>query len=174
MAKLISQENKILHEPATEVSAELFGTAKLKKIINQMSEILAKEDDGVALAAPQIGLPLKIFIVSNRIFALDNPNNPNPKLNKADLIFINPQITSLSKNKELMEEGCLSVRWFYGQVKRSSKATISAYDLDGKKFTYSGSGLLAQIFQHEMDHLNGVLFTSKTKKLTEYRPLNKK
>jgi len=58
----------------------------------------------------------------------------------------------------------------YGEVKRASKATVTAYDINGKKFTRSGSGLLAQIFQHEVDHLNGVLFTDKTKEAKEYQP----
>ena len=60
-----------------------------------------------------------------------------------------------------MEEGCLSVRDIYGKVKRYQKATISAYDENGKKFTMGGSGLLAQVFQHECDHLEGVLFIDK-------------
>ena len=74
------------------------------------------------------------------------------------------------KTKQVMEEGCLSVRWLYGEVKRATKATVTAYDITGKKFTRSSSGLLAQIFQHEIDHLDGILFTDKTKELKEYQP----
>jgi peptide deformylase len=57
-----------------------------------------------------------------------------------------------------MQEGCLSVRWLYGKTKRSVSATVEAYDLQGNKFTYGGSGLIAHIFQHEIDHLDGILF----------------
>ncbi len=168
MVKIVQKESPVLHEPAKEVGKELFGTAKLKEILADMSKALAKEDDGVALAAPQINLPLRIFVVSGKIF-----NQEGETAIKPDLIFINPVITSLSKAKEEMEEGCLSVRWLFGQVKRSTKATISAYDEQGKKFTRSGSGLLAQIFQHEVDHLEGILFTEKAKGVKEYAPPEK-
>jgi peptide deformylase len=175
MVKIVQKENSVLHESAQEVASNLFGSDKLKKIIKDMSEALAKEDDGVALAAPQIALPLRIFIISGKIFTTDtNPASAkgSGEVNKVkpDLVFINPKLTSLSKTKQEMEEGCLSVRWLYGEVKRSTKATVTAYDVDGKKFTRSGSGLLAQIFQHEMDHLEGVLFIEKTKEIKEYTP----
>jgi peptide deformylase len=165
MVKIVQKENKVLHEPAEEVGKELFGTAKLKKIIADMSGALAKEDDGVALAAPQIALPLRIFIIAGKIFTPDGEKKPKP-----DLVFINPKITKLSKTKQEMDEGCLSVRWYFGQVKRSDKATVEAYDINGKKFSRSGTGLVAQIFQHEIDHLNGHLFIEKAKNLREYSP----
>jgi peptide deformylase len=173
--KIVQKENLGLRKEAQEVPQELFGTTKLKKIIKDMSEALAKEDDGVALAAPQINLPLRLFVVSGKIFMNEDElaSTQTPKGSrkiKPDLIFINPTLTSLSKKKEEMEEGCLSVRWLYGQVKRATKATVTAYDVEGKKFTHSGSGLLAQIFQHEMDHLDGVLFIDKTKEVKEYHP----
>jgi len=60
-----------------------------------------------------------------------------------------------------MDEGCLSVRGKYGKVKRSEKTTMTALDESGKKFRYGGSGLISQIFQHETDHLDGILFTDK-------------
>ncbi len=164
MVRIVQKENKVLHQLAEAVTPALFGTAKLKKLITDMSVALAKEEDGVALAAPQVGQALRIFIISGKIFTKETEEKIKP-----DLVFINPTITSLAKTKQEMEEGCLSVRWLYGQVKRATKATITAYDVDGKKFTRSGSGLLAQIFQHEVDHLNGILFTEKTKELKEYK-----
>ena len=67
-----------------------------------------------------------------------------------------------------MQEGCLSVRWIYGKTKRSVACTIEAYDEDGVKFTYGGQGLLAHIFQHETDHLDGVLFIDHGFDFEEY------
>ncbi len=134
-----------------------------------MKSALDAEDDGVAIAAPQIGVPLRIFIVSGRVLnfikgdADDAPRYP-------DIVFINPKITKLSKEKEFMEEGCLSVRWLYGKVKRSTKASIEAYDENGNFFKKGASGLMAQIFQHETDHLNGILFTDTAKDLEEIDP----
>ncbi len=165
MAKIVQKENKVLHEPAQEVGNELFGTAKLKKIIADMSEALAKEDDGVALAAPQIAVPFRIFIISGKIFTPEGSDKIKP-----DLVFINPKITNLAKTKKEIDEGCLSVRWYFGQVKRATKATVEAYDINGKKFSRSGGGVVAQIFQHEVDHLDGILFTEKAKDLREYTP----
>jgi peptide deformylase len=69
-----------------------------------------------------------------------------------------------------MPEGCLSVRWLYGNVLRSTKASIEAYDEFGNKFTRGGSGLLAQIFQHETDHLNGVLFIDTAEDVEDMPP----
>ncbi|MFA6000113.1 MAG: peptide deformylase, partial [Candidatus Paceibacterota bacterium] len=84
-----------------------------------------------------------------------------------DLVFINPKISKMSKDKEWLMEGCLSVRPLYGKTWRSKKATITAYDENGKKFVRGASGLLAQIFQHETDHLNGILFIDHAKEVRE-------
>ena len=79
-------------------------------------------------------------------------------------------IRLLSKKRQILDEGCLSVRPLFGKVERSEKATVTAYDENGKKFTRGGSGLLAQIFQHEIDHLNGILFIDKATDLKEQPP----
>jgi peptide deformylase len=126
----------------------------------------------VAIAAPQIGESLRIFIVSGRAFDIEkgiyDENAKKPK--SEDLVCINPKIDRLSRDKADMDEGCLSVRYLYGKVKRSKKATVTAYNESGKKFTRGGSGLLAQIFQHETDHLDGVLFIDKAKDVVDLPP----
>ena len=83
------------------------------------------------------------------------------------MVFINPEITKLSKAKREMSEGCLSVRGKYGTVMRHEKATVRAWGEDGKPFTYNGTGLIAHIFQHEVDHLDGILYTDKAVKLED-------
>jgi len=75
------------------------------------------------------------------------------------LVFINPKIVKKSSKKMERQEGCLSVRWIYGKTKRYVSVTVEAYDEDGKVFTYGASDLIAHIFQHEIDHLNGILYT---------------
>jgi len=134
----------------------------LPKMLDEMREAMFSQDDGVALAAPQIGLSKRIFVV-NPIIYREEKKYTGPK----ELTFINPKITKTSRDKKLMEEGCLSVRPLYGKVRRSSRVTIEAYDSDGQKFEISASGLLAQVFQHETDHLDGVLFIDKAKELYE-------
>ena len=88
------------------------------------------------------------------------------------MVFINPKISKLSREKEWVPEGCLSVRPLYGKTLRSKKATVVAYDENGKKFTRGASGLLAQIFQHETDHLDGILFIDHAKDIKEELPEN--
>jgi len=183
--KILQKENKILRQTAKEVLLADIKTTKIKKILGEMSTSLASQGDGVAIAAPQIGYSLRIFVVSGKIFAKgflsrkesQPPEGVEASLESAeekikDLVFINPKISKLSRDKEWMVEGCLSVRPFYGKTWRSKKATVTAYDENGKKFTRGASGLLAQIFQHETDHLNGILFIDHAKDVKEEKTLN--
>ncbi|OGI95731.1 hypothetical protein A2917_00210 [Candidatus Nomurabacteria bacterium RIFCSPLOWO2_01_FULL_42_17] len=176
---------KILRQVAKEVPLPEITTIKIKKILREMSEALESQDDGVAIAAPQIGYSLKIFLVSSRVLkagfaknqeAFEKEPHPDPLLVKErekivkDLVFINPKISKLSREKKWVPEGCLSVRPLYGKTFRSIKATVTAYDENGKKFKRGASGLLAQIFQHETDHLNGILFIDQAKDIREELP----
>lgn len=154
-AIIVQKNNPVLREKAKTVDLKDIGSERLNNILNQMSTALAGCDDGVALACPQIGISLRIFIVSKKLFT---PDQGETEKDVTDVVFINPVIIKQSKKKVVMDEGCLSVRNIYGQTKRSAKATVVAYDETGNKFSWSGSGLMAQIFQHEIDHLNGVLF----------------
>lgn len=175
MKAIVQKEDIVLRKKAKEIPVQEINTPKIQKIIKEMSEALRSQNDGVALAAPQIGYSLKIFVVSRKIFHKnfifresleDIPNDETIK----DLVFINPKISKLSREKEMLPEGCLSVRWLYGNVFRSKKATITAYDENGKKIIRGASGLLAQIFQHETDHLEGILFIDKAKNIKEELP----
>lgn len=150
--KIIQKENKILRQKAKEVPIKEIESKKIKKFISRMKEVLAESKDGVAIAAPQIGEPLQIFIIKL---------TPDVGFK----VFINPKIKKISKKKQIVPEGCLSVEGVYGAIKRAEKLTVEAYDEKGKKFTRGASGLLAQIIQHEMDHLNGILFIDKASKL---------
>jgi len=152
--------NNPLRRIAREIKKEEFGTVYLSSVITAMKHALSKEHDGVAIAAPQIALPLRIFVVAENSYDEDAKHKP--------LVFINPKIIKRSKKNAVMQEGCLSVRWIYGKTKRSVAATVEAYDIEGKKFTYGGNGLLAHIFQHEIDHLDGVLFVDHGFDLEEY------
>ena len=171
---IIQNGDPLLRKKAAEVSLADIGTTKLKKILRDMQTALETQDDGVALAAPQIGVSLRIFIVSKAALTLPAELKKRKEMNTAELkkatgylVFINPAITKLSRDKALLDEGCLSVRPLYGKVKRAKKATIQAYDEQGNEFTRGASGLLAQIFQHECDHLEGVLFIDKATNLRE-------
>jgi peptide deformylase len=120
-----------------------------------MTLALDAQQDGVALAAPQIGISYRIFIVRyDRL----GPTVKGIQL-PADLgVYINPEFTKSSRRRHEIEEGCLSVRGLYGKTCRHERASVKAYDESGKSFERGGGGILAQIFQHETDHLNGILF----------------
>ncbi len=174
MIEIVQSENSVLREIAKEVPITEITKPKIKKIISDMITALDSQDDGVAIAAPQIGVSLRIFVVSGRIFDEDFIRGQGStegdlylKARQKDIVFINPILKKISKDKKLMSEGCLSVRPIYGKVRRATRATVDAYDENGKKFTKNGSGLLAHIFQHENDHLDGILFTDKAKNLYE-------
>lgn len=171
MVVIVQSEDKVLRKISKEIPVSSIIKAKIQKIISDMNTALDSQYDGVAIAAPQIGISLRLFIVSSKIFDenfIRGELTKNRKIEKKpNLIFINPVFKKISKDKKLMTEGCLSVRPLYGKVRRATRATVEAYNEFGKKFEMDGSGLLAHIFQHEIDHLDGVLFTDKAKDLQE-------
>lgn len=170
MTDIHQKDDPVLRKVAKEVPHKDIKTPKIKAVIRDMKKALAPHEDGVAIAAPQIGVSLRIFVVSGKVFDQENNKNGGEKELHGDLVFINPELKKLSRRKKMMHEGCLSARWLYGLVERREKATVTAYNERGEKFTYGGSGLLAQIFQHEIDHLGGVLFLDKAKDLEEMPP----
>ena len=191
MKKILQKDEKVLRQVAKEILVHDIKTKKIQKVLKEMSQALKSQGDGVAIAAPQIGYPLRIFVISGKVFGAeflrqgvsqaDGPRGSaaRPLADRdpakgdsahKDMIFINPKISKLSREKKWVPEGCLSVRPLYGKTFRSTKATVTAYDKQGKKFTRGASGLLAQIFQHETDHLNGILFIDHAKDIKEEKP----
>ena len=167
---IVQNGDPVLRGKAAKVDLKDIGTKKMDVILERMKVALERQGDGVAIAAPQIGVPLSIFIVSHRAFEIEEESDETVPVKKdvaKDMIVINPEITKLSRKKVKVPEGCLSVRWLYGNTIRHEKATIRALDENGKPFSYGGSGLIAQIFQHETDHLNGILFIDHATEIEE-------
>lgn len=155
MKEIVQNGHKVLRQTAVPVSQKEFGSEALTAILRSMFDALATQHDGVALAAPQIAVSKRIFVVSPIVYKEDHHTKDMP------LVYINPVITKRSLDKKKMDEGCLSVRPLYGKVRRSSRVTVEAYDEHGNKFSVTGTKLMAQIFQHEIDHLDGILFIDK-------------
>jgi peptide deformylase len=171
MATIVQKDDPVLRKIAKPVEESMIGSPELKKIIRDMKSALSAEDDGVAIAAPQIGVSLRMFVLSGKILEVLYPEEyEDPKKKPRDIVFINPKIIKLSREKAEVEEGCLSVRYLYGKIFRAKKARVQAYDEDGKKFEMGGSGLLAQIFQHETDHLDGKLFIDEATDVHDLPP----
>jgi peptide deformylase len=167
--EILQKDNPILRQVSKVLSEKDIVGAEFKKMITDMKKALASQDDGIAISAIQIGYPLRVFVISRKLYEILG-DTPEEAGKKDDMIFINPKIKKLSKEKQLLEEGCLSVRYLYGKVLRSAKTTVEALDEKGKKFSRGTSGLLAQIIQHENDHLDGILFIDKATDIQEIRP----
>ena len=161
MAKLVPEEHPALHTIAEEVSVAEITSAHIKKILKDMRTALDSYNvdgfRGVAIAAPQIGIPLRIVLVHDT-----DRNHPDAL---PDVIAINHRILKVTKKTHVVGEGCLSVEERYGAVKRATHATLRAYDENGKEYERGARGLLAQIFQHETDHLDGILFVDRAEKV---------
>ena len=165
---LPEEKNPALRKVAVLIPVSDIKGKRIQGLIKEMKVLLEKEEYGVALAAPQVGEAVRLFIVSGRALARGARNAPDETNKQADAsellpdqVYINPELTKVSRAKKEKHEGCLSVRGFWGTVPRAEKATIRAYDEHAKRFTRGAANFLAHIFQHEMDHLEGVLYTDK-------------
>lgn len=160
MAKLVPENHPALHTIAEEMTAEDFSSGLVTKTLKDLRQaIKSYAVDGftaVAIAAPQIGL-------SKRMFIIEDQSGEGDRL--PTVIAINPRITKFSKKCHVVGEGCLSIPDRYGLVKRSTNVTLEAIDEHGKPFTRGAGGLLAQIIQHENDHLDGILFIDRAEKV---------
>lgn len=162
---VVQAGDPVLRANAKPVAKKDISSRKVRGVVSRMKKILSGEEFGVAIAAPQIGESLRIFVISGR--ALLPEDAPEDTERPSDMVFINPEITRLSRAKREMAEGCLSVRGKYGTVMRHEKASVKAFNEDGEAFAYNGTELVAHIFQHECDHLDGILYIDKAKKLTD-------
>lgn len=170
MAKLVAENHIALHSIAEEITPEEFADGTLAKIVKKMQVALkaynAEGYIGVAIAAPQIGVSKRIFLVEDQSKDRDDA--------LPTLVAVNPRIVKFSKRKKLSGEGCLSVVDRYGIVERHSNVTLEALDENGQPFSRGAGGLLAQIFQHECDHLDGTLFVDRAEKIWSKEELDRK
>ena len=144
---IITEPNKILHQKL-ETVPEI--NPKIKELISAM-RVKMVEANGVGLAANQVNKNLRIFVIDKN---LDEEN-------KVPDAFINPEISEYSREKDEMEEGCLSLPDYFITIPRSKKIKIKAVDENGKKVRFKAKGFLARVLQHETDHLNGLLIKDR-------------
>jgi peptide deformylase len=128
-------------KPVEEINDEI------RKLVEKMTDLMI-EHKGVGFAAPQAGVGLRLFIIS-----LDGTR-------EKVRVYINPTVTTHG-NLETNEEGCLSIPQVYTKVKRYSKASVTATDLNGRKFTEEADGLYARALQHEFDHIEGITIADR-------------
>lgn len=168
--KIMMVGDPVLRLKARPVAPEEIGSKKIAGIIKKMSDALRATTDGIGIAAPQIGASLRIFIASEEALAIDAGTMEHPEHAKKKkwtyYVFINPETVKRSGKKTKGTEGCLSVPKKYGLVLRSEKVRVRAFDEHGKKFERGASGLFARLLQHELDHLEGILYIDKADKMT--------
>jgi len=170
MVTIITQENPNLRKKSEPVSDDFFATDTLRSILQDLEQALAKERFGVAIAAPQIDVLQRIFIVDNKAIGKDTTQSRYTH-------FINPRITNTSKKMRQSLEGCLSVPGKAGTVMRHKQITIEYQDEYGKKHTTGASDFFAAVIQHEYDHLDGILYIDKAEEVHDVdenmEPINK-
>ena len=181
--EIVKEPEKVLRKKAADVAITDIKNSYIQGLIEAMKETLRHMPDGVGLAAPQVGTSLRIFIVSEEAEEIDRVDAEREKLGpqKYDpdeppyekrpwkyYVFINPVIKNMSRTMREDAEGCLSVPKKYGVVARHEKITVEAYDEAGKKITRGSSRFFARVMQHELDHLEGILFIDKMK--SEIKP----
>lgn len=146
--EIVKHPNPVLRKRAEDFDVSLIKTPDFQAFCDQFGETMKK--DGVGLAAPQIGL-------SQRIISVLENGEPH--------IYINPEILKSSSAIQESEEGCLSIPGVWGIVDRAKSVRIGAYDRRGRRIEFNVSNFLATVFQHEIDHLDGILFIDKAKRI---------
>jgi peptide deformylase len=154
--KLPDKRLRLVSEPVKRVDAEI------RKLVDDMFETMYKAP-GIGLAAIQIG-------VGKRVITLDLSKKED---NHQPQVFINPEIVWTSGETAKYEEGCLSIPDYYEEVERPKEVKVKYLDLDGKKHEIDAKGLIATCLQHEIDHINGVLFIDHLSKLKRDRVIKK-
>lgn len=149
MLPLVTIPNPSLRQPSQPVSLPL--TQDVKDFIKDMVVAMI-EYDGVGLAAPQVGRNINIIVINTE---------------EAPTVYINPVVKKTSWRKDKQEEGCLSVPGVFGVVRRPIIVTVEYNDLEGNLISEELNSFLARVFQHEVDHLNGILFTDKVLEITK-------
>lgn len=154
--EIVTIPQEVLRRKARKVTE--FGN-DLQCLIDDMIETM-RNAPGVGLAAPQVNVPLQVIVVE---YGEDQDEEKLPKL----YVVINPEIVRFSQEKEKGVEGCLSIPGYLGEVERFSKVTVQGLNRRGKPVRIKAEGWLARIFQHEIDHLNGILFTDRAERVWE-------
>lgn len=157
MQRILEKEDPVLREKAEEVDVSEYGSNWLKDLANNMITIM-KEMGAVGVAAPQIGVSKRVIV-----FGTNYTKSRKIDISVPDTVLINPSLKILSEEIQAGYEGCLNCGELRGEVPRAMEIEYSGYDLQGTFFSKRAIGLEARIVQHEIDHLNGILFFDHVK-----------
>ncbi|AZQ43759.1 peptide deformylase [Nonlabens ponticola] len=168
---IVAYGDPVLRKETVEIDADY---PKLQDFIANMWETM-ENASGVGLAAPQVGVAVRVFVVDTAPFS-DDPNlssEEQKELAAFRKVFVNAQIEDESGDEWIFNEGCLSIPNVREDVSRQENVTITYYDEEFKKHTETYDGLIARVIQHEYDHIEGILFTDKISSLKKRLIKNK-
>jgi peptide deformylase len=152
--EIVTPPDPVLRQDAQPVRAF---NSEIRQLAKDMVETM-RAAPGVGLAAPQVGVPQRIIVVE---FA-EPPENPEAEPEEPELFcLINPEIVKESSQRSIGNEGCLSLPGYFGEVERAQSVSVRGFTESGDHTQIEAAGWLARIFQHEIDHLNGVLFIDR-------------
>ena len=159
--------NPILREVARELTLTEIKSEKVQNLIRDMRHTLIEKKLGIGLAAPQVGESIALAVIAIR------PTKLRPKIEPFDLVLINPVITENKGRRKKMWEGCISAGSngtadLFAQVQRYGQIAVEFLDENGTSQSKTLKGLQAQVVQHEVDHLNGILFVDRVKDTSTY------
>ncbi|MBI4128441.1 MAG: peptide deformylase [Parcubacteria group bacterium] len=157
---IVTEGHPTLRKKSSPVSENEIGSHRIRSLLKTMRRAMATAK-GIGIAAPQIGISLRMFLVVDFPHGDSAETQPDAKKPSHPLVYINPTIIQLTGMLVEREEGCLSVPGLFGIVPRREGVVLEATDEKGRRFRVTADGLLAHIYQHEMDHLSGTLFLDK-------------
>ncbi len=163
MLPIIKLPTPSLRQRSIEIDRETLLSPDVQQLIKDMIPTMYG-DDGIGLAAPQVARNIRVCIVGKEAVHMDNrPNGKEKSKVDKDLVLVNPVWERVSKKTAWDTEGCLSVPKKYGKVKRYTEIKVSAWDEKGNPLEFVAKKFFARVIQHEVDHLDGVLFIDKAK-----------
>ncbi|EYU21618.1 hypothetical protein ABFS82_09G094700 [Erythranthe guttata] len=161
---IVKAGDPVLHEPAQEIRPDEIGSDRIQKIIDDMVKVM-RVAPGVGLAAPQIGIPLRIIVLEDTkeyiSYASKQETEAQDRRPFDLLVVINPKLKKIGNKSAFFFEGCLSVDEFRAVVERHLEVEVTGFDRNGQPVKVNASGWQARIFQHECDHLEGTLYVDK-------------
>ncbi len=158
--EIVTSEEPVLRQKAKKVKRV---DASTQKLIDDMLESM-RTANGLGLAAPQIGVSLRVLVI-------EMPKDEEDPHSGEQVILVNPEIVK-AEGEQFGEEGCLSIPGYIGMVRRAMRVSVKGLNRKGKEVKVNGEGLLARALQHEIDHLDGILFTDRLEKPEDLFRLN--
>lgn len=164
--RVITLPDKRLRKRSTEVDRQFLALHETQQFIDDLVALM-HEDDGIGIAAPQVAVSRRIIVIGKDAFKQTRNARQFPAM---DMVLVNPILSNHSVKQAIDQEGCLSVPGIFGDVRRNVSVTVEGMDRYGNPIAFEATDFLARVFQHEVDHLDGILFVDKATNLVQATP----